>query len=318
MVRTIEELTDCTDGTGGTGAWVMDDVFADIVLGGVVCYGQLSGVVTAMEYDFSAGGGNTIQVRYVSPRTASCASKTETYCCTCLSEASTTFGTYSIRVRAWGDYDLVCGFSIWSAKGNVVALILKEMAKRMAMCRDAEIWSNLTDDFTTPNFVNKTEVSCEDGQISGSCCTFTYDLYNSIVSVIQHLRGDAYDPDYVIMHPNVAAYLYYKDAAGYFYDRMPGTTYDKEGNLQTIRGCKVIESCNATDCNDTGALLPTNKDGIMAVVLDSARAVGEVWGKRPIFHEFYDAKCDRYEEVLWQYWGSNAMDTNAIGWVTNP
>lgn len=308
-MKQLHELTDSDAGTGGVGHWIPADVYADLILDGVVCYGQLAGVITAMEYDFTAGGGDTIQVRYVSPRTHSCASAGQE--CECLSVTSTTFGTYSIPVWAYGDYDELCGFSLWEASGPVKDQVLNEMAKRLAMCRDARIWDILTgsSEGFTPNVNIYSAVSCGDGALETSCCTFTYDLYNSIVSVMKHMQGDGYDPDYVILHPNVAKFFYYKDAAGYF--NTPLVKFDTNGNLTNISTLKVIESCNAADCSTTGS-------AVMAVVIDSKRACGEVWGKKPSFHEFYEAKCDRYEEVVWMYWGALRLDPLAISHISNP
>ena len=92
---------------------------------------------------------------------------------------------------------------------------------------------------------------------------------------------------------------------------MPGTSFSADGKLQTIAGLKVIECCNATRCSGTPG-------EVMAVVIDSKRAVGEVWGKKPTFSEFYENHCDRYRYVLWQYWGTSELDPNAIGWIENP
>jgi len=319
----MKDFTELTDTTStGVNTWVPEDVYADMVLDGLVCYGQLSGVVTSMEYDFTAGGGDTIQVRYVSPRTHSCTSLGKN--CNCLSATSTTFGTYDIPVRPWGDYDLICGFSIWAAKGNIVSKVLNEMSKRMAKCRDAEIWSELTSGFGVPASIVASSVSCSDSKgIGGSCCTYSFNLYNSVVSLMKEMQGRSYEPDYVIMHPEVAAYLYFKDGTGYPIGVMPGTTFSSDGKLLTIAGLKVIECCNANRCNNIGGTDELNTfdviDGsVQAVVIDSSRAIGEVWGKRPTFSEFYENDCDRYKYVLWQYWGCSELDTGAIGWVVNP
>ena len=135
------------------------------------------------------------------------------------------------------------------------------------------------------------------------------------------MRDDAYEPDYVIMSPTVAKALYMKDNSGFF--NTPLVKF-KGNRLATIAGLKVIECCNAHDCSTTGGRAAstdteiTNADGIMAVIIDSKRAIGEAWGKKPSFNKFYDAKCNRTEVVLWQYWGTSAMDTEAIGWVSNP
>ena len=320
MSRTFEQLTDSEpSGTGGVGPWIPLDIYADLVLDGVVCYGQLSGVITAMEYDFTKGGGDTIEVRYISPRTHSCVSqgKADESECRCLSGTSNNFGTYPIPVQAWGDMDTICGFSIWEAKGNVVAMILNEMAKRMANCRDKEVYDSIAGYVNTAANIQQTSaVSCADGSIAGSCCTYTYNLYNSIVTVRQHMKGDCYDPDYVIMHPEVAAFLYFKDAAGYHVSSIPGVTISNDGNLMTVAGLKVIETGVANRCNIDGSLKPNGR--IQAVVIDSQRAVGEVWGKRPTFEVTRDASCDTWEHVLWQYWGANTLDPLAIGHIVNP
>jgi len=307
MPRTFEELTSSAETT----TWIPADVYANVILDGVVCYGQLSGVVTALEYDHTKGGGDIIQVRYISPRTASCASVDSNLGCQCLSAVSSSFGTYPIQVEAWGDYDQVCGWTIWETEGNIVEMILKEMAKRLAKCRDAQIWSNLVTAGTgAPNITLSSFCSCSDGVISGSCCTYTYNLYNSIISVQKHMQGDAYEPDYVVMHPDVAAFLYFRDGA-YTYAQLPQMKYDGKGQLISISGMKVIECCNANMCNNAGGR-------VMAVVLDSKRAVGEVWGKKPTFEVDRQPECDLYKHVLWQYWGSHSLDPLAVGWVVNP
>lgn len=327
-MRSLEELTDSDAGDGGVGHLIPDDVYANMILEGVVCYGQLSGVVTAIEYDFTAGGGNTIQVPYVSPRTHSCAS--DRVECACLSDTSTTFGTYPIKVTNWGDYDLVCGFSLWEAgdpsKMPIMSSILKEMSKRMAKCRDEEIWSALTDDIASTGVTHFkfSSTSCGDGQIltgTASCCTWSYELYNSIISVVADLRDDAYEPDFVVMSPSVAKALYMKDNSGFFNTPLVRFNNDR---LVEIAGLKVIECCNAHACSTDGGKAAsadtevTDADGIMAVVLDSKRSIGEAWGKKPKFSMFYDAKCDRTEVVCWQYWGTSAMDPASIGWIANP
>jgi len=293
--------------------WVMQDVYADLILDGVVCYGQLSGVITAMEYDFTAGGGNMIQVRAMSARTTSCTSYWAGEACAELSATSATMKTYNIKVAAWGDYDLLCHYSLWESTGPVKEMIAKEMSKRMAECRDEELWSNLATDAgaTSVNVDIETAVPCQNAGIVGSCCTFAYNLYNSIVSVQKHMQGDAYKPDFVIMHPEVSQYLYMKDGSGYHVSHLPTVKFTDQGQLDTIAGMKVIECCNANKCTGgTGA--------VMAVVIDSSRALGEVWGKRPTLSTDYINISDSTRLVLWQYWGSAVLDPEAIGWISNP
>jgi hypothetical protein len=278
------------------------------VLDGVVCYGQLSGKITALNYDLAAGNGNTVNVPYVSPRTESCATSDA---CGCLSAASTTFGEYPIEIEPNGDYDLVCNWSTYQARPGVMGKIMNEMSKRLAKCRDAAIWTDLTG--ATPNTTITSSVSFPASRATDSCCNYTYDLYNMIIDAQKHLQGDAYEPDTVILHPLTAVYLYYKENGD-----MPQPTagaplvkYDGSGQLVSIAGMKVIECCNAT--------APSTASGaVLGIVLDSKRAEGEAWGKRPTFSEFYDAKCDRTELVLWTYWGAAVLDPDAIVHLANP
>ena len=207
------------------------------------------------------------------------------------------------------------GYSEWAAEGPVRNMIINELAKRMSQCRDEEIWSNLTDDITTPGVTITSEVSCSDGVIAGSCCTFTYNLYNSIVTAMKRMQAAAYEPDYVIMNPEVAAYLYFKSADGYPIMALAGTTFSEDGKLLTVAGLKVVESCNATLCNANGANQGNHQ---MAVLIDSKRAVGEAWGKKPTFTQEYVPECDTTKIVIWQYWGSAHLDPNAVGWIVNP
>lgn len=329
QMKSLVELTDATDGAGGVGAWIPVDNYAPLILAGVVCYGDLSGVVTVLDYDMGAGNGNTIEVRYVSPRTHSCAS---TRACmgdnavegygACLSATSNTFGTYPIQVSQWGDYDLLCSFAVWSAKGNTTQLIIDEMAKRLAKCRDAEIYAQLTDYHTGTDDINKivtSDVSCSKGTLNGSCCSFSYNLYNSIVTLVGHMRSDCYDPDTIIVNPDVASFFYFKDGNGYPLAMMPGLTYDANGRLSTIMGLRVIETGVAHHCNDTGFGGASRGTGYaQAVVIDSKRAVGEVWGKRPTFETARVPECNADKLVVWQYWGAHYLDPLAIGWVVNP
>jgi hypothetical protein len=92
---------------------------------------------------------------------------------------------------------------------------------------------------------------------------------------------------------------------------MPGIKTDGDGQITKILGMNVIETGIANPC--------TNNSGqVMAVIFDSSRAVGEAWGMRPKFNEFFDGKCNRTELTMWTYWGTEKLDDDAIGWVSNP
>jgi len=306
MSRTFTELTNDANAAN----WIPTEDYANLILEGVVCYGQLSANgISALEYNMAAGNGDTVNVRTVTARTHSCA----TSGCGCFSVTSNTLSDVKIQVYQWGDYDKICDWTSWKANGNILQVVAKEMAKRMAKCRDAQIWTQLC--AATPNVTGRTKAvwSVKESIVSTTCCAYQFDLYNSIVSVRQHLIGDCYNPDVLLLHPYAAAYLYYKEGSV-----MPnfGSTikFSADGSkIETLLGMRVIEVAVAA-ADDSS---PASAGDEVAIILDSSRAFGEVFGKKPELHSFYDGKCNATELTVWQYWGSGVLDANAIGVVTS-
>ena len=306
MSRSFTELT--VD--ANVAAWIPTEDYASLILEGVVCYGQLSANgITAIEYDMGAGKGDTVNIRTVTARTHECSVSS----CGCLSVTSNTLGEATIDVNAYGDYDKICGFTEWKTNGNILQVVAKEMSKRMANCRDSAIWTLLCN--CTPNLTGRTKSvwSWKESIASVTCCEYQFDLYNSIVSVRQHLIGDCYNPDVVLLHPYAAAYLYYKENSA-----MPdfGSTirYSADGSrVETLLGMRVIE-VGVAAADDSS---PATANDEVAFVIDSSRAIGEVFGKRPTMNTFYDGKCDATELTMWQYWGAAILDGNAVGVITS-
>ena len=308
MSRAFTELTNDANAS----AWIPTEDYASLILEGVVCCGQLSGNgITALEYNMSAGHGDVVNVRTVTARTHSCA----TQGCGCLSVTSNTLSDAKIYVYQWGDYDKICDWTSWKANGNILQAVAKEMAKRMCKCRDAQIWTQLSN--ATPLATIRTKaVWTSDKVPSGSCCSFSFDLYNSIVSARQRLSGYCYNPDTVILHPYAAAFLYYKEgnAAGFLGTYNPLIKFNEQtGYISQILGMRVIEAGVAV-ADDAS---PATEGDEVAFVIDSSRAIGEVFGKKPELHSFYDGKCNATELTVWQYWGSGILDGNAIVTVTS-
>jgi hypothetical protein len=308
-MKTLTELTSSTE----TASWIPDDAYADLILGASVDYGKLSGVITAVDYDMRACQGDTIQVRYVPARTAQGPKDP----CACLSSTSSTVGSYSIQVKAYGDYDTICGFTEFETCGPLKERIMDEMAKGLAKKRDQVIWTELTQSFTpTYTYTTKTapyrEPNIGTRPAYDSTATLIYDLYNGIINLKKQLEGAGLNPDYVIMHPEIAAFLYYKDngAVPPYATGTPLVKFDGS-KLVEVAGLKVIETANASTATELSG-------ATMAVIIDSSRAVGEAWGKRPVFTEFYENDCDRTKVTIWMYWGTSEMDTSAIGHIINP
>jgi hypothetical protein len=301
MTKTLTELTNIASSAG----WIPTEQFADLILEAAVCYGQLSGVVTAVDYDLSAGQGDTVNVRYVPARTAQKIAD-----CGCAAAASTTLAAYTIDIDKVMDVDKICGMGLFEAGDKVKGSIINEMAKGLAAYRDQYVWYAIRTFIPAAGQYAVTGVGAlSTATMSAYCCGYKYDLYNSIVSLKQYMRGKCYNPDYVIMHPTVARWFYIKDwqqsSAGL-------VKFSEDGSkILSVAGLKVIESGQATAANSTAK-------ATMAVIIDSSRAVGEAWGKRPMFTEAYDVLCDTYTEAVVMYWGYAKMDAGAIGHIVNP
>jgi hypothetical protein len=311
MNRTFYELTDCTDGTGGAGAWMPSEYYVDLILEGIQTYGQLSGKAAVVGTDLAAGNGNVVNIRYVSAREHACAN---TSCGECLSSTSTTFGDYPVTVYQQGDYDKIADFADFQAKGDVMGAVANEMAKRLAHCRDLGLWQDLTGATcgNTETLANAYKLA---PVMDTSCCTFSFDIYNKIIDARQTLMGTGYNPDYVLIHPYAAAYLYYKEgAAGYPRDNYPLLKYGADGYISTIAGMKVIEVKVAVTDDSS----PSDSGDEIAFVIDSSRALAEAWGQRPKFNEWYDGACNATELTVWSYWGHGTLDTGAIVEIVNP
>ena len=197
-----------------------------------------------------------------------------------------------------------------------MAAVANEMAKRLAHCRDLKFWEDLSN--ASPNTTLTTAASWSSARtVDTSCCTFSFDIYNEIIDARQHLMGDGYNPDYVLVHPYVASYLYYKEGNGgnaYPFQNMPLLKFNEQGYLAEIAGLKVIEVMVAVDDDSE----PTAGGDELAFVIDSSRALVEAWGQRPKFHEWYDGTCNATELTVWSYWGHSTLDTDAIVTITNP
>lgn len=310
MSKTFYELTDCDDGAGGAGAWMPSEYYVDLILEGIQTYGDLSGKACTIATDLAAGNGDTVNVRYVTPRTHTCDTSE---CGDCLSMTSTTFGDYAITVKQRGDYDKIQNFADWQAKGDVMGQVANEMSKRLAHCRDKALWEALCSSGTTCSYQTNSAWSTT-RSLDSSCCSFSFDIYNCIIDARQSLMGNGYDPDYVLIHPYAASYLYYKEGQmGHLRDNFPLLKFNSDGYIASIAGLKVIEVRVAVSDDSS----PSSTGDELAFVIDSKRALAEAWGQRPKFNEFYDGQCNATELTVWTYWGCDTLDSSAICMVTS-
>jgi len=320
-MKSMIELTTSTEET----SWIPVDSYLDLILEAAVCYGQLSGVITAVNHDFTGCQGKIVQVRSVPARTAQALGDTSTSIANCLSATSSTLTTYSITLSTYGDYDTMTGFGLFQSCGNVKAAILNEMAKGLAKKRDIDIYAAIgSTSLGAPGFSQSmaSALKCFGGffpkwyrQSSGSVGVMgsaigenAINLYDAIVHSVGSMRNAAYNPDTLIINPNIAAFLKI-NFDNHILDAL--IKFDSgTGKLTHVAGLDVIECCNAHACHATSA-------ATVAVIIDSSRAVGEAWGMRPKYTETYESECDYYKEVLLMYWGTAHLDKSAICHIVN-
>ncbi len=280
--------------------------YADMIMEAAVCEGVLLGKITQMNFDVNAGQGGVVIVPMIAAHTAQGPFTT----CGCLSAASSTFTTATVTVGRWGDYEVMCEYSIWKAIPLVKSAIINEMGRAIAARFDTYLWSSLTAQAILAGYHCHTTVSCTSTATHATCCHYYYDLYNSIVSVKARMQGTGRNPDTIIMHPQVAVWL----KKAYTKTMEAFVTFDANGNLTAVDGMRAFITCSAEPCAQTNNGAPS----VMAVIIDSKRAIAEAWGKRPTFEEVRDPHCDSYQEVVWAYWGAHTVDVGAIYGIVNP
>jgi hypothetical protein len=308
---TLEELRSQEEYFGGATAIpaIPRDNFANMVLEAVVCHGELVGKCSAMNFDVQQGVGGVVQVPIIAARNAQGPFSTD---CHCLTAASSTITKATVTIFAWGDYESMCEFPLWKATPYVKGAIINEMGKALAHRMDHQIWWSVC----TTGVANaaghrvSTAVSCRSTATKGSCCIYSYNLNNTIVSATAEMQSNCYNPDTILMNPTVAAWF-----------KLSNTDLneallkmDSNGNITAINGLTVLQTGVAPICGQaTTAAQPT-----MVIILDSKRALAEAWGKRPSWEEVRDPHCDSYQEVVWAYWGVNWIDRGAVFHIRNP
>ena len=312
-MKTLEELTSQTS----VSSWIPSEAYADFILDASVCYGQLSGKVTAVEYDVAAGMGKTVKIRMVPPRAAQ-----SPIIGGCLSDVSNVFNVASITIGQIADYDYLWEFALWESKGPVKEKIMNEMAKALAKKRDQNLYACLTGVGVAG--YNSTSIAWGGGSrvtLNVTCASAVSDgaqtggmkivrsVFNSVASAIGTLKGRGMNPDTVILHPSVAKYFYYRDYTSnpYIY----GAVKFDGSKLSEIAGVKVVECCNANTCSNTSG-------ASVVFVLDSSRALAEAWGMRPAFYEQFIPDCNKTKLTTWSYWGCSVVSVGAIVSIVNP
>jgi len=289
-------------------SWSPADTYAKIVWETFVCTADLL-KICVKGISINPGDGLGVQIRAF----GAFGSPSAKNACECASCASITFTTYSLTLAQYNLEAIICDKDIWDVGSILMESYLKSMANSWAAWFDSQIYSEL--ETATPGTTETSSVtmSCSPS-ISGSCCTDSSltALYNAIQNLVASMReGTApYNPDYLILSPSVAA-IFKRMQTPSPMPWMGDVSFDADGRLKKIAGLKVIEYCGANACTDTAG-------EVIAIVIDSRRAVGCVFGQKPKTYKFFQSNCNSYRIDQWAYVAFGELDTNAIGHIVNP
>lgn len=282
--------------------WTPDETYANLIWSAFYCKGYLANKVTVRGIDFQRGKGDTIAIRVRGKRSTV---QGPLGPCDCLSCVSQTFTKVDIHLDAYGDLAEICELDLQLAGDVVKDGILEDMSSNLAEAVDLEIYSQLITASTS--HVATLSECCSDPSLN-DCCMLTFDLYNAIVQLEAEMREDGYRPDYIIVSPSIAAFFKYKEAVS-----SRGLQISFSGNeVSKIGTMSVIEFPCANLCSTPTTLK------VVAVLLDSSRAVGEAWGMKPKLEQDRNIDCDSTTVAIHMYVGIDELDAEAIGLISAP
>ncbi len=271
---------------------IPSEVFSDLLLEALYAQDNLRGAVAASTVDLTARAGDTVSVIAMPRRSASTVTEGSA-----VSDSADDPTETTIQLTKWGTRNDVTRETFEDSiltqnmfVANNMAALGEQVTSRIA--------TKLVD-ATPGQSVNLATAGTLD------------DFYEKVVDLKQAMKGatNPVDPDMLLVHPDMTGQIL-KDAR----DGVIGQSIrTQNGNVMSVAGLEVVEN------NQFNALNNTSGDE-MAVIIDSSRAVGEAWGRRPetIIDETTSADSDEVRTISWMRYETEVIDTNAVGHVQNP
>jgi hypothetical protein len=229
--------------------------------------------------------------------------------CDCLSCSSTSINKTYIDIEEHGFATVLCEHDLWDVGDVLRGHWIQEFGLTWSKFFDEEIYDAL-DGATGNTVANQELVSCttDCSSPTGDCCEdeFMMELYCAFDKAIGEMRTQYYNPDYIIVHPEVARTFHgMQGPQPVFYNS--AIEFGKNGKLASIFGVKVIEypGANRIDAGDN-----------IAIILDSRRAIGAPFGMRPKMESEYNKECAAYEYYMRCYWGVKVLTQDAIALIS--
>lgn len=277
--------------TTEAGEAIPSEVYSDLLLEALYAAGDLRDVVSATTVDLTGRAGDTVSVLSMPSRSPSTVSEGSA-----VSDSADDPTETTISLTKWGDMNVVTREVLEDSavidRNAYVANLMGGMADQV----DARIASQL------------------DGATAGSTASLDTagnlsDLYERIVDVKQAMKASNADPDTVVLHPDQEAQLLKDTREGILTQNIQV----QNGGVTAIAGMEVIVTSH-WNASDTAS--GTNQ----AAVLDTDRAMAEVWGRRPdaIIDETTNADTDEVRLIVWMRYETDVVDTTSVGFVQNP
>ena len=291
------------------GAWSPEDIYAKIVWNTFVCKADLF-KICVKGLAINPGDGLGVQIRAF----GKFGNPSEKAACECASCASIAFSTYSLTLKQYNLEAIVCDKDIWDVGGILMDSYLSAMSDSWAAWFDAQIYSELATASPGTTGTLACQLTCATPALNATCCVdpSLTAIYNEIHEVVASMREGAtpYNPDWIIVSPTIAA-IFKRMQTPTPMPWMGDVSFDEDGRLKKISGLKVIEYCGANTCSAVTA-------AVMAIIIDSRRAVGAVFGERPKTYKFFQSNCNSYRIDQWAYFAVGELDLNAIAHIVNP
>ena len=288
--------------------WSPADNYAKIVWNTAVCKCDLFRVCVK-GLAINPGEGNGIQIRVYGQWGAPQA----VGACTCGTCTSITRTTYPLTLLQYNLQGVVCDFDIFDVGDILLDTQIDAMADSWATWFDNMIYTELNTATPGTDITLANAISCTPTQGSVCCDDHSLmDLYDAInrASAAAREGTNPYKLDWMILSPSVANIFKRMQHASPVL--LPGDVkFDDEGNISKIAGIKVIEYCRATTCSDASDLT-------VAILVDSRRAVGAVFGQEPKMYKRFNQDCNSWHVNWWCYAGFGELDTAAIYHIVNP
>jgi hypothetical protein len=305
---TMMEYTDSDTGCEtDVSSWSPADNYAGRVWQAVISKANLFDICVK-GIDIKAGDGLSVQIKTM----GKFAAPTAQAACECKSCVSSSLNTHTLTLLQYAQVTEICAFDEFDVGGDYRSAVIKAFGNSYAELFNSLIWTEVSTAAAGTSIDLAATLACTPS-IAGSCCTDAslLNFYNAVNECTYTMQGNDYEPDYMVLSPSVAAIL----------KRMQTPTVQPwadqvvkigaDGKLKSFNGLKVIEYSGATACS-------TATDTVFAVIVDSSRACGAAFGKRPRMEFDRNIECNSTTAAMWAFFAAGELEVGAIGHIKSP